>query len=341
MTRILLVESASPRRVRHKAEQLLTDTRFPSPEVTILCKDDAATAEYYREISHVRVIPLCARRRSATMAGLRRERFDVTLAFWTGEKKYRRMKWRCLRLGSRATYIDAGDGAFFRLTWKAALRTWLFRLQHPLPTDHWSFVGPRQAPDATARYPGEKVLVIQSAEPVNVLTGLEHAWTTRLFDSPRFTVFCRNRGEIIESLRSHPRIAEIRTHTETKGVWKHLARLRSERFDAVMVFFTGDPSYWKIKCFAFLLGAKHKVVFNENNDCFYFSLRTWLWHLSYRLGERSRTLSQPRWMPRAGVLLFLLLKVVILPFRFTWLLLVWLRLRSAGWKANSCHDCEV
>ena len=123
-------------------------------------------------------------------------------------------------------------------------------------------------------------------------------------------------------------IHQIRTHSETRGSWKHLRELRKERFDAVVVFFTGDPSYWKIKWFAFLLGARHKVIFNEYDGCFYFDVRQWLTLLSRRLG--ARTGSRPRWSYHVRFFTFLILKVMLIPFRFIWLLLVWLRLRTAA-----------
>ena len=125
-------------------------------------------------------------------------------------------------------------------------------------------------------------------------------------------------------------IDEIRTHTETMDSWSHLRELRKERFDGAVVFFTGDPSYWKIKYFAFFLGARHKVIFNENNDCFFFSVGPWLALIVRRLGERSRLGAGPSRLYQLRPLFFPLLKLVVFPVRFVWLLLVWLRLRLAS-----------
>jgi hypothetical protein len=230
--------------------------------------------------------------------------------------------------------VDSGDGGSFRLTASALARFLIFRCKHPLPSDHWEFV---PAP-ASAHYPGEKVLIVQSAEPPHVLQALDRLRERRLFYRPRYALFCRNKPEVVRCFRGHPMIAQLILHTETRNGWQHWRSLRRERFGGMVLFLTGDPSYWKVKCFAFLLGARTKVVFNENNDCFYFTWRAWLKHVAHRMDERSRLGYQPRWAARIGILLFLLLKSLVLPFRFLWLLGVRARLRNAARKASQGHD---
>jgi len=330
MTRILIVETASPGRVRRKAEEILAGGVYAEPQVTILCKDDPVSAAYYGAAPGVSVV----RSQRPALRDLKNQGFDVLLAFWTGEQEYSRMKRKALRLGARRIDIDAGDGSFFRLSWKAWLRFALFRRKHPLPTDHWEFLSPPEQPAAPEHYPGEKILIIQSADPSYVLRALEKMRERPLFSNPRFVLFCRNNPEVTRHFQAHPMIAEVRTHTETRDSGWHLRRLRRERFDGAVLFLTGDPGYWKIKCFAFLLGTRHKVIFNESGDCFHFTWRAWLSLMAHRLGERSRLGLRPRWPGRVGMLLFLALKVMVLPIRFVWLLLVWLRLRSANLKAD-------
>src|SRR6185503_15332620 len=110
--------------------------------------------------------------------------------------------------------------------------------------------------------PGEKILIIQSAEPPVVFLALEHLKENQLFHNPRYWIFCRNRPEALRRFRSHPMIFHVLPHTETVRSWDHLMALRREKFDGLVLFFTGDPSYWKIKYFAFLLGVRHKLIFN-------------------------------------------------------------------------------
>ena len=326
--RILVVETASPKRVRRTVEEILAGGA--EPELTLLCGADPATAAYFSEIPGIRVVSLPEKNSGGILRDLRRRQFDILHIFWTGEKKYRFMKLLALRLRAEFTRVDGGDGNIFRLTWKALIKFGVFRWQHPLPTDHYEFVLQPEVPGAGRHYPGEKILIVQSARPRHVLVALDRLKELRLFRDPRYILFCRNLPEIVERFRDHPMIDEIRTHTETMDSWSHLRELRKERFDGAVVFFTGDPSYWKIKYFAFFLGARHKVIFNENNDCFFFSVGPWLALIVRRLGERSRLGAGPSRLYQLRPLFFPLLKLVVFPVRFVWLLLVWLRLRLAS-----------
>ena len=357
MTRTLLIETASPKRVRRKAEQMLADG---STGLTILCGDKPGAVQSYRGIGDVEIIGLPPGKRSLTARDLRERGFDTIHVFWTGEKRYRRMKWYALRLGTGRMVVDAGDGCIFRFTWKAILRFWLFRRKHPLPSDHYQFVlqsgskpalppspqpapprasepvSPHASPGATQRasetFPGQKILILQSAEPPQVLRALDHLRERPMFVNPHYILLCRNRPEILKSFQGHSLLAEIRTHHETSDSWKLLRALRRESLEVAVLFLTGDPSYWKLKCFAFLLGARHKLIFNENNDCFYFNWRSWLSLLSHRLQNRSGLRVRQPSKVRAACLI--LIKFLVLPFRFAWLLLVWLRLRASALRVS-------
>jgi hypothetical protein len=336
MTRILIVETASPKRVRVKAEQLLAGAFGPAPQLTILCSDDRQTIRYLQEIAGVELVPLWEHRRQTILADLSRRRFDVLCVFWTGEKRYRRMKRLALRIGAKSISVDSGDGSVFPLTWKAFVCHALFRMRHPLPTDHWDLVHREDSPAPAPYYEGEKVLIVQSAEPGIVLRCLDRLRDRPLFRHPQYTLFCRNRPEILRHFESHPLISRLWAHSETRNAWQHLRTLRREHFAAVVVFFTADPSYRKVKLFAFMLGARHRVVYNENGDCFYFTWRKWFPFLAQRWGERTAHLGyQPRWTVHLLIAACLLIKGLLFPFRFAWLLLVWLKLRSAGLKSSS------
>ncbi len=331
MTRILVIQTAAPMRVRHTVDKIAAGDIYPSPEITVLCSEDSTTLGAFSEVPGLQVTPMRKAERRGIVGSLRQKKFDVIRTFWTGEKKYRRRKFLALFLGARTIDIESGDGGVFRFTWKALIRFWLFRLRHPLPTDHWKFV---RQPISDASLEGEKILIIQSADPAHILKALQRLQEQSLFRNPKFTLFCRNRPEVTKHFYGHPMIQEVRTHSETRGSWRHLRSLRRGRFDAIVVFFTGDPSYWKIKYFAFLLGARHRVVFNENNDCFYFSLRPMLALLLHRLGERSGAAITGGRTHQARRLLLLSVKTMVIPFRFAWLLLVWIRLRGSGFKES-------
>jgi len=334
MTRVLVVETASPKRVRRKLEDILAGRIHPGPETTLLCRDDPAGLETYRDLEGVHVVALSRGTERRTVRELRARRWDVVHAFWTGERGFRRMKWLALRMGARRIEIDSGDGGMFRLTWRSLPRYWMFRRRHPLPRDHWEFAAPAPAAAAAPRHAGESVLVIQSADPEHVLRALERLDAGKVFRDPRYTLFCRDRPEVLRHFTGHGRIAEVRTHAETRAWRAHLRRLRRARYDALVLFFTGDPSYRKVKFFAFLLGVRRKYVFNENNDCFEFTWRAWLSFLAHRLAERARVGPRPGRLRAAALSALVVLKVLLVPFRFLYLLLVWLRLRSAGLRAG-------
>lgn len=131
-----------------------------------------------------------------------------------------------------------------------------------------------------------QVLIIQSADPELVLKALDHPGNLRLFRDAHLTLFCRDRSEILKPFAGHPMLHRIETHSETQGWRGHFDRFRREHFDAVAVFFTGDPSYWKIKCFSLLLGVRRKHVFNEYGGCSFSS-----WSALFGLLERDLVLS--------------------------------------------------
>ena len=326
MTRILLVETASPKRVRRAAEEILRGGIYPDPEVTIFSTGNPEALRCFGEISGARVTAPRGRGTLAALGELRAERFDVVRIFWTGEAEYRWLKLGALRLGRRATLVDNGDGGLFPLTVPALLRHALFRLRHPLPADQGELAPP-------AREPRERILIVQSAEPAAVVRALARLSERPVFRDPRYTILCRNRPEVVKRFQEHPMIAEVCTHDRSRRALGHLRALRRLRFDGMVLCLTGGPSYWKIKYFAFLLGARHKLIFNENDDCFFFSWRDGLALLERRLAEQRTEVGETR----SSVPLRLLLqpvKAALVPFRFAWLLVVWLRLRRAALRAS-------
>jgi hypothetical protein len=329
--RILLVQTASPKRVRAKAEEILAGGVYENPELTILCAAEPKTRDLFGDLP-AEVVGIDSKTRKDVAARIRAARFELVYVFWTGERQYRATKLLALRLGQKQTYVDIGDGGVFRLTAKALVRFWIFRARRRLPSDHYIYVAQPERPSQPARHPGEHVLVIQSAEPLHLLRTLDSFAQKPLFRNARYTLFCRNRPEVVKQLGAHPLLHEIITHSETRGACAHLLALRRRRFDAVVFFLTGDPSYWKIKWFALLLGTRHKVAVNENNDCFYFGLAAALSLMGHRAGERSRMGVQARWTQQLQIPAFLIVKLVVFPFRFLWLLVIWFcrRLEAAS-----------
>jgi hypothetical protein len=335
MTRILLVETASPKRICHKLEQILRDAIFPEPEISILCYEGSRAA--YPDYPGITIYSLADHKSHQIPKEIQNNKFDVIYFFWTGEKRYRQSKLLALRLKAAEIFIVGGDGNEFRLTWKAICRHVVFRWRHPLPTDHWDFALPYE----TNYFGQEQVLILQTAEPPYILQALQHLKEHPVFRNPRYTLFCRNRPEIVDVFRTHASLDHIRIHSETRGSWKHLRELRRSRFDAAILFLTGDPSYWKLKIFAFMLGVPRRrmLIVNESGDSFFFNWSQWFGLIIHRMQSQPMPGISSNWRRSARILVSLFLKSVMLPFRFLWLLLVWLRLRSAGLRfARKNHD---
>jgi hypothetical protein len=341
MTRILLVETAAPKRVREMAFDILKGGVYPNPEITVLCRQNQETVRLFSEIPGARVISLPQDNSLQVIAELNQKNFDVVQAFWTGEKKYSRMKLLARKIKSRTSMIDMGDGGNFRLTWRFVIRYFYFRLWHPRPDDYYRYV-PRKGMPQAYEHDGERVLILQTASEDQVLRGLERLAQITIFRNPLYYIFCRNQPRAEAAFGNHPLIHQVWTHSETRDVWKHLNFLRRQRFDGLIVFFTGDPSYTKMKYFAFLVGARHKIIFNEHFDCFRFAPGRWLSFLAHRFSEHWLERKIPVRHCQTRRLLFLCLKVVLLPFRFAWLLLVWLRLRGVALLTdNKYDDCPL
>jgi hypothetical protein len=342
MTRILLVETAAPKRVQKKALDIIEGSVYPDPEVTILCRQQRETVQLFSGIQGAQIIALPpGGSRRKVIAMLNQKKFDVVQAFWTNEKKYAQMKLLTLKIKSGVSMVDMGDGGNYRLTWRFVIRYWYYRLRHPRPDDYYRYVKRKGMP-LDYDHDGERVLLLQTASEGQILQVLERLAQAKIFRNPLYYLFCRNHPGVKQAFKDHPLIHRVWTHSETRHAWRHLRFLRRQRFDGIVVFFTGDPSYTKMKYFAFLVGTRHKIVFNEHFDCFRFAPGRWLSFLAYRFGEHWLEGKSPNWDYRTRSLLFLCLKMLLLPFRFVWLLLVWLRLRGIVLLTeNQYDDCPL
>jgi hypothetical protein len=122
-----------------------------------------------------------------------------------------------------------------------------------------------------------------------------------------------------------------------------LKRLNEKEFDMVFAFWTGDPSYRKIKLFAFLLDVplRHLLIFNETIDCFFFSWNQWWKLLPHRIQARPRLGVGLGLSPPVHVI-SMIIKFTLLLFRFLWLLLVWVRLHLLSLKlSRKGHDYSL
>ena len=71
-------------------------------------------------------------------------------------------------------------------------------------------------------------------------------------------------------------------HIDRKNKLQFVRKLKSRRYDTVVVGFCGERGFWKLKILPFLLGAQQVLVYNENAGAFAFN--------RYHLGAMRRHL---------------------------------------------------
>ena len=110
MTRVLVIQTASAKRLKRSVESILAGRVYPQPEITVLCEPDSELLEHFSDFPQIQVIPAGPKGRFALWKELRRKRFDIVRIFWTGEKKYRSLKLAALWLWPCPTDVESGDG---------------------------------------------------------------------------------------------------------------------------------------------------------------------------------------------------------------------------------------
>ena len=131
----------------------------------------------------------------------------------------------------------------------------------------------------------QRVLVLQTAVPAYVKRAIEDILEKRLLGDVHITLFCRALPDESAQFGSIPWIGEVIVHDEARAMLEHLHLIRRHKYDVVVVFFTGDPSYWKMKYFAFLCGGRHLLIFNEHLGCFFYTHRLFARFLLSRYRE--------------------------------------------------------
>src|SRR5512145_2167114 len=106
MKRILLVETASPRRVLHTVRQILDTDLHSQPDICVLCRESSRSV--FAKQAGLTIIPCADPSEPSFIKKINSNGFDVLYAFWTGEKDYRRMKLLALRLKATERRLIAG-----------------------------------------------------------------------------------------------------------------------------------------------------------------------------------------------------------------------------------------
>lgn len=163
----------------------------------------------------------------------------------------------------------------------------------------------------------EKILVVNTASLERVMRAIETI-SCKLFEKPIITVLCTE--EFADTFRKNPLLSSVDVYNPKKGFYeiiRLLIKMRKRRYDVVTVLYCLDTKRYVIKTLSFLLGAKKVLIFNENLDCAFASLK--FLYLFFRARLRDGTLITS--LPAASGVTSLPAKMIFFPFVFLYLLL--------------------
>jgi len=291
--RVLFVQTEAPRHVAKAVARLKTDL-YPHARITLLCRRD--------DSSHFASDPHVDRVWTYSRGGLREalrlrteikeEGFDLACALLSGRSYFRKPKGFFLSLPIRHRLVFNAQFDCYPVR----LRTlpWLLR-RNPFP---WG---------ADLEVP-QRVLLIQTAGPTEVLQALSILKQSDMLPTSRIAVFCpESFRSAFEPLESVEEVFSYEPGRKKRNL-QVLHLLVGWKPDVVCGLFTGQPIFRKQKLLFFLLPSRYRLVFNENLDCFYFS-----WRQFHRLIKSDYDLR---------LLLRLLRACLFLP-RFLFLLVWW------------------
>ena len=159
----------------------------------------------------------------------------------------------------------------------------------------------RRVPDA------RDVLLIESGAPEVAQRAIENM--TRLFPAARFHLCTCQSGADPEVFSSVFRAADYPT------TWSKVRLLMSffrRRWPVLAILCTGEPILWRWKLLAVLLLPAKVLVVNENADFFWLDWQNW---------RTLRRLAGIRWGVNFEESFYTLLRILIFPFTFLFLLL--------------------
>ncbi|MBI1745481.1 MAG: hypothetical protein HYR55_02710 [Acidobacteria bacterium] len=238
--------------------------------------------------------------------------YDGLVLFFSGDPSYHKIKALALVCGLRRILVFKEDLDSFFFSVSGLLRFLALRLRHG--------VKPMENAADAAIVP-ERVLVLQSAALAVIERALTLIRQRGIFRDPQISLFLREgdrcRANFADYAYEPPHVL---SHAGMENTWAHWRAIRHARYDAVVLFLTGDPSFWKIKVFAFLCGAKRLLIFNEHYDCFFYTPTGLISFLMKRWRQRVGTVEAA---PHAIVIhaLIRVARPLLYPFRFAYLLL--------------------
>ncbi|HHT9125912.1 MAG TPA: hypothetical protein ACFYD6_08860 [Candidatus Brocadiia bacterium] len=162
----------------------------------------------------------------------------------------------------------------------------------------------------------EKILVVNTASVEKVTRAIE-AISHKLFEKPIITVLCTD--AFADAFRQNPSVSSVDVYNPGEGfkeIIRLLIKMRKRRYDVATVLYCLDTKRYVMKSLPFLFGAKKVLIFNENLDCAYATLKFLYLFLRARLRDGTLITGLP-----ACQLASLPAKLIFFPFVFLYLLL--------------------
>ena len=165
----------------------------------------------------------------------------------------------------------------------------------------------------------EKILVVNTASVKNVARAIEII-SHKIFEKPIITVLCTD--EFAEAFRQNKLVSSVDVYNPKEGFYeiiRLLIKMRKIRYDVVTVLYCLDTKRYVMKSLPFLFGAKRVLIFNENLDCAFATLKLLYLFFRARLREGTLITSLPP-LIKSGVAR-LPAKLIFFPFVFLYLAL--------------------
>lgn len=162
----------------------------------------------------------------------------------------------------------------------------------------------------------ERVLVVNTAGVEKVTRAIETI-SHKLFEKPIITVLCTD--EFADAFRQNKLVSSVDVYNPNEKfdeIIRLLIKMRKMRYDITTVLYCLDTKRYLIKSLPFLFGAKRVLIFNENLDCAFASLKFLYLFLRARLKNGTLITSLP-----ACQLASLPAKLIFFPFLFLYLAL--------------------
>ena len=299
-TKVLVLQTDENSRMAQLIERLEDPKVAGSAPIYVFCSE--ANRKFFESLPQVEEVLTYRKGNSkVNLSALRRLRQlhpDAVVALLAGRPTFRRAKLLFFLLPARG-----------RLVFNVHLECYYLHFKT------WRHLLKREDLTASSRIP-HRLLLIQSEDDDTMLESLETLQNPNLAQISQLFVFCREDKQ--KHFESRPEVAQVIVYRKGALVenLRALRRLRRLDLDSVCAVFSGRPIFRLQKLLFFLVPARHRLVINENQDCFYFS---WL-----RIGQLLR-LRVNRHLPLLQLVFRALLKGVLFFPRFVYLV-IWVTL---------------